>query len=631
MESSSEDNSEEEPDVYVPSFFISSRNIWFHEKPENSDSNDQKQFDDHLDIDQHVHKQGYKAIDINDHDLEGRVEFTVQCNSDRDLHHENRNSIHQVEGDRDHKISGDKNQDHDIYRDKTQGGHGSSTEFVDHNEHLACLDGDKLKNKDDKNDSEHLITSRVCNLEKFCLLKDATKQNDIFTRVISKKKENDQNVFLDESNTTPAMEISEVKTTKKVSQESVDEQAEKKNQISSENPILKEIERNLEKPVLGVLDENELKCGKEENLVPSTRPLKKSVEMVAGKNHSSIENPLQHPIDLNLDSFGEPNTGVTVYDQNVLKHGAEANVIPPSPFITPHGPNFRQRGHIPNMMAIPSGIPNMPCIYLPYLTAQQQIAFQRQLISLPRLCSQSLDDDHEAKLKKFPSSKSNNEDIPVNENIWQTESTRNKGGLPKENEGDSHPDLNDMTKYRQKNEQSKYGEDCKLNEEVPQSTDREELRITIDPRQQGSKIVIIFSGDISEHTLVYYFENTRKSGGGDIKTMDFSPDTGVSVIEFKESNCASNVWEKNHIHKVSGIDLNIHVIEQKADMSNVIEENMVFVRGMKQTTSKDCLMDYLEVKAGLEPTDMSYGADQTQSYLCLTPCGRTPQADNLTR
>lgn len=519
MESSSEDSSEEGPDVYVPSFSISSRSISFHEKPENSDSNDQKQFDDHLDIDQHVHKQGYKASDINDYDLEGRVEFTTQCNSDGDLHHENRNSIHQVEGDR------DKNQDHEIYRDKTQGGHGSSTEFVDHNEHLACLDGDKLKNKNDKNDSEHLITSRVCNLEKFCLLKDATKQKDIFTRVISKNKENYQNVFLDESNITPAMEISEVKTTKKVSQESVDEQAE---------------------------NENELKCGKEENLVPSTRPLKKSVEMVAGKNHSSIENPLQHPIDLNLDSFGEPDTGVTVYDQNVLKHGAEANVIPPSPpFITSHGPNFRQWGHIPNMMAIPSGIPNMPCIYLPYRTAQQLIAYQRpQPISPQILCSQSLDDDHEAfvgnhqgdkslgaKLKKFPLSKSNNEDIPVYENIRQTESTRNKGGHPKENEGDSHPDLNDVTKYRQKNEQSKYGEDCKLNEEVPQSTDREELRITIDPRQQGSKIVITFSGDISEHTLVYYFENTRKSGGGDIKTMDFSPDTGVSVIEFKESNC----------------------------------------------------------------------------------------------
>jgi hypothetical protein len=46
--------------------------ISIFEKPENSDSNDQKQFDDHLDIDQHVHKQGYKASDINDHDLEGR-------------------------------------------------------------------------------------------------------------------------------------------------------------------------------------------------------------------------------------------------------------------------------------------------------------------------------------------------------------------------------------------------------------------------------------------------------------------------------------------------------------------------------------------------------------------------------
>lgn len=487
MESSSDDNSEEGPDVYVPSFFISNRSIPFHEKPKKSYSSDQEQFDDHLDKDQHVHNQGYKASDINDHDLEGRVQFTVQGNSDGGQgHHENRNSIHQVEGDKDRKISGDKNQDHEIYRDKTQDGHGSSTEFVDHNEHLVCLDGGKLKKKDDKNNSEHLITSRVCNLEEFCLSKDATKQKDIFTKVISKNKVNDQSDFLDESNMTPAMEISEVKTTKKVSQESVDGHAEKKNQISSENPTLKEI------------------------------------------------------------------TDTGVYGQNVLKHGAEANVIPPSPpFITPHDPNFRQWGHIPNMMAIPSGIPNMPRPYFPYHIAQQHIAYQGpQQISPQIPPSQSLQDDHEtfvgnhkgdnslgAKLKKLPSSKSTNEDIPIYEHIWQTESTQNKGGLPKENQGDSHLDLNDMTKYCQNNEQSKYGEDCKLNEEVLQSTDGEELKITVDSRQQGSKIVITFSGDISEHTLLYYFENTRKSGGGDIKTMDFSPDTGVSVIEFKESNC----------------------------------------------------------------------------------------------
>lgn len=52
---------------------------------------------------------------------------------------------------------------------------------------------------------------------------------------------------------------------------------------------------------------------------------------------------------------------------------------------------------------------------------------------------------------------------------------------------------------------------------------------------QGSKIVITFTGDISEYTLRYYFENSRKSGGGEIEEMDFSPDTGVAVVEFKDS------------------------------------------------------------------------------------------------
>lgn len=49
----------------------------------------------------------------------------------------------------------------------------------------------------------------------------------------------------------------------------------------------------------------------------------------------------------------------------------------------------------------------------------------------------------------------------------------------------------------------------------------------------GSKIVITFTGEISEDTLSYYFNNTRKSGGGDIESLDVSSETGIAVIEFK--------------------------------------------------------------------------------------------------
>ncbi|XP_071170581.1 protein mono-ADP-ribosyltransferase PARP14-like isoform X3 [Mytilus edulis] len=132
---------------------------------------------------------------------------------------------------------------------------------------------------------------------------------------------------------------------------------------------------------------------------------------------------------------------------------------------------------------------------------------------------------------------------------------------------------------------------------------------------KGSKIVTTFTGDISEYTLRYYFENTRKSGGGEIEDMDFSPDTGVAVVEFKDNESAANVLKKQNVHKVSDVELKIHVIEQEADMSRWLEEEKVFVTGVMNTTTEDCLNDYIEVKSGAEPTNISYGRDKTSALI----------------
>ena len=52
---------------------------------------------------------------------------------------------------------------------------------------------------------------------------------------------------------------------------------------------------------------------------------------------------------------------------------------------------------------------------------------------------------------------------------------------------------------------------------------------------------------------------------------------------------ATQVIEKQSVHKVSGVDLFIHVIKQEDDMCHVLEQNMVFVQNVKVTTTEELL------------------------------------------
>ena len=52
------------------------------------------------------------------------------------------------------------------------------------------------------------------------------------------------------------------------------------------------------------------------------------------------------------------------------------------------------------------------------------------------------------------------------------------------------------------------------------------------------------------------------------------------------------------------------MIETDNDLDNVIEQSMVFVKGLKPTTSEDCLRDCMEVRANSEPTQITYGTDR---------------------
>ena len=43
--------------------------------------------------------------------------------------------------------------------------------------------------------------------------------------------------------------------------------------------------------------------------------------------------------------------------------------------------------------------------------------------------------------------------------------------------------------------------------------------------------------DTSEEFLQLFFENRRKSGGGDIEHVDYHNEEGIAVITFKDADC----------------------------------------------------------------------------------------------
>ena len=76
----------------------------------------------------------------------------------------------------------------------------------------------------------------------------------------------------------------------------------------------------------------------------------------------------------------------------------------------------------------------------------------------------------------------------------------------------------------------------RLEEECPSSTEGNKERSEKGPDAVINIKCIVsgFSSCTTEDTVRYYFENTRRSGGGDILEMNFYPEESAAEITFKE-------------------------------------------------------------------------------------------------
>ncbi|KAL3863202.1 hypothetical protein ACJMK2_004968 [Sinanodonta woodiana] len=138
---------------------------------------------------------------------------------------------------------------------------------------------------------------------------------------------------------------------------------------------------------------------------------------------------------------------------------------------------------------------------------------------------------------------------------------------------------------------------CKKVEEPEQVVEEEDKRTDI---PKTTVEVSGFSQDTSKDSLEMYFENNKRSGGGPIKNIDWK-DKGV-LITFESEAVANAVLQKSH--KFNGMILDVKLYVPPPPV--LMYKDKFLITGLNEKITEDCLINFLEAKGGVSPTEILY-------------------------
>ncbi|XP_071137980.1 protein mono-ADP-ribosyltransferase PARP14-like isoform X2 [Mytilus edulis] len=115
----------------------------------------------------------------------------------------------------------------------------------------------------------------------------------------------------------------------------------------------------------------------------------------------------------------------------------------------------------------------------------------------------------------------------------------------------------------------------------------------------------------TQDSLLYFFENTRKYGGGDVEDVEYDEDTASAIITFEEDEAVDIVLQKMPImfnNKVIEVEAHNVNVEESMEITEEYDSNLstsepsptctIEVRGMTDRTTQDTIMYYFESKKG---------------------------------
>nr|XP_022346154.1 uncharacterized protein LOC111138466 isoform X2 [Crassostrea virginica] len=136
-----------------------------------------------------------------------------------------------------------------------------------------------------------------------------------------------------------------------------------------------------------------------------------------------------------------------------------------------------------------------------------------------------------------------------------------------------------------------------------------DVQVGTEHSQEESEMILEVRGvspSTSEDTVMMYFENTRRSGGGDVKTM-IKVEDGVFHIIFEEEQVVDMVIRKKQ-HKIDGKAIEVRrFVPPPPPNPKPTYSNKVFIKNISEKTTKHELIDFLEAKTCILPVSIEYG------------------------
>ncbi|KAJ8316973.1 hypothetical protein KUTeg_004877 [Tegillarca granosa] len=111
----------------------------------------------------------------------------------------------------------------------------------------------------------------------------------------------------------------------------------------------------------------------------------------------------------------------------------------------------------------------------------------------------------------------------------------------------------------------------------------------------------------TDDTVLYYFENKKRSGGGDIQNME--REDNVIYITFEDEDVIERVMEKEH--KIDGALLQVsRYIPAPPPKPIPTYTDKFFISGLNPDTTRDCLLLFIEARVKHCPTGIIYGEQE---------------------
>ncbi|XP_078371828.1 protein mono-ADP-ribosyltransferase PARP14-like isoform X2 [Oculina patagonica] len=108
----------------------------------------------------------------------------------------------------------------------------------------------------------------------------------------------------------------------------------------------------------------------------------------------------------------------------------------------------------------------------------------------------------------------------------------------------------------------------------------------------------------TKDSITMFFENTKRTGGGEVEHVDFMPDLEIAVVTFVKAESARGVVNKG---RLTLDDAQLKVTIKPPEKKPPTDTRKLLVKGLSDRTTLDGLQCYMEVVSRLEVLSIEFG------------------------